>query len=173
MAYRVKVNGVQIFGNNESYPEWNEFIAAQGIVINEGGGYEGETTDFMGMLQVVEQIVMRLNEERKKQAKAVYDMVEDFPEEERAAALSTIGIKSIFDLSNIPEDIANQDKNDKFRLSLFDSLLEYIRHGYAFMPYALYLACEDKLEKDDVFAVDGHFECFKVREGETIRVSAG
>lgn len=173
MAYRVKVNGVQIFGNNESYPEWNEFIASQGIVINEEGGYEGETTDFMGMLQVVEQIVMRLNEEQKKRAKAAYDMVEDFPEEERTAALSAIGIKSIFDLSNIPEDISNQDKNDKFRLSLLDLLLEYVRHGYAFMPYALYLACEDKLEKDETFAVEGHFECFKVRDGETIRVSAG
>ena len=39
MSYRTTVNGMQIFGNNETYPEWDEFIRSQGIAIGEDGDY--------------------------------------------------------------------------------------------------------------------------------------
>ena len=48
MSYRIRVNGVQIFGNNESYPEWEEFIRSQGIEIGEEGNYEGGDNRFYG-----------------------------------------------------------------------------------------------------------------------------
>lgn len=50
MSYRTKVNGVQIFGNNEIYPEWIEFVISQGIEIKEDGIYRGETTDLQGRI---------------------------------------------------------------------------------------------------------------------------
>ena len=34
MSYRTYVEGVQIFGNNEGYNEWIEFIRSQGIKID-------------------------------------------------------------------------------------------------------------------------------------------
>ena len=35
MSYRTYVNDVQVFGNDEYYSEWIEFIKAQGIDVNE------------------------------------------------------------------------------------------------------------------------------------------
>lgn len=174
MSYRVKVNGVQIFGNNESYAEWDEFIESQGIEIDEDGCYEGDINDFMSMLQVVENITIHLDNVRKKRAEKAKEKTKDMTEKERKIALSEMyGIKSIFDLTNIPENIKKKDTNDRFRTSLFDELSEYIQHGYAFMPYALYLACASKLEKVEPFSIDGHFDCFKIKDGEVIHVSAG
>ena len=37
MSYRTYVNDVQVFGNDEYYSEWIEFIKAQGIDVNEEG----------------------------------------------------------------------------------------------------------------------------------------
>lgn len=173
MSYRVKVNGVQIFGNNESYAEWDEFIESQGIEIDEEGCYEGEITDFMAMLQVVEKITLHINDVRMKRAEKANRESKNLSDKEKEIFFSSVwGIKSIFDITNIPEEISKEDKDDKYRTSLFDRLTEYIHHGYAFMPYALYLACEDKLEKDKPFSVDGHFDCFKIKDGEVITVSA-
>ena len=31
MSYRTRINGNQIFGNNEWHPEWIEFVKSQGI----------------------------------------------------------------------------------------------------------------------------------------------
>jgi hypothetical protein len=41
MSYRTKVNGVQVFGNNESYPEWIEFIRSQKIDVDDEKCYKG------------------------------------------------------------------------------------------------------------------------------------
>ena len=37
MSYRTSVNGVQIFGNNEYYKEWTDFLKSKGIEIDEDG----------------------------------------------------------------------------------------------------------------------------------------
>ena len=47
MAYRTRVNGVQIFGNNEYYEEWAEFLKSKGIEIDEDGCYDGEIDDVL------------------------------------------------------------------------------------------------------------------------------
>lgn len=167
MSYRTKVNGVQIFGNNECYPEWIEFIISQGIEIKEDGIYRGETTDFMGMLETVERITLRLAKERNELRKALL--------ENGAVKLENI-YPNLFDYSNVLNILEkqNEDKElSRFSLSLFDHLSELVHNGYAFMPYALFLACQDKLEEDNHFVLDGHFTCYKVKNGEVISISAG
>ena len=82
----------------------------------------------------------------------------------------------LFDWSYILKDINKENKDpkfDRFSFSLFDHILDLVHSGYAFMPYALFLACQDKLEEDNHFVLDGHFNCYKVKEGETISISAG
>jgi hypothetical protein len=37
MSYRTEVEGFQIFGNNEYYKEWIEFISSEGIEVDEEG----------------------------------------------------------------------------------------------------------------------------------------
>lgn len=174
MSYRTYVNGVQLFGNNDCYPEWIEFIKSQGIEVNERCGYFGEVKDFMAMLQVVEQITLRIEKDRRLMKKELMKALKTLPEENRKEAYAKFApqVKSIFDLTSIPNELENDKKNDKFVTSLFDELTEYIRSGYAFLPYQLYLACKDKLEQADVFSTDGHFECYRLKDGETIHVRA-
>lgn len=157
MSYRTYINGTQIFGNHERYPEWIEFIKSQGIEVNENGEYKGVITDFMGALAVVEQITLRLEKERTLAR-------------ERGLTYRT---KSIFDWSHVPVDIEHEDKEDKFHTSLFDKLTDIINNGYAFLPIALYRACEDKLESVTPFTVNGHYDCYKVKDGEAIEVQGG
>lgn len=153
MSYRTYINETQVFGNNEYYPEWIEFITSQGIKVDNEGHYKGVITDFMGMLQTVETITMRLEQKRNN--------------------LENQNVKShsIFDFSNIPESIIPQPKLE-YNMSLFDALSETIKTGYAFMPYQLYMACKDKLEPDKPFSTPNHFSCYKLKDGETIPISA-
>ena len=41
MSYRTNVNGKQIFGNNEWYDEWGEYLISKGIKISDEGLYKG------------------------------------------------------------------------------------------------------------------------------------
>ena len=162
MSYRTCINGTQVFGNNEYYPEWIEFIESQGIEVNDEGLYEGEIFDFMGALATVEKITLRLSKERDERKK---NLLEKFPEYSKLQALS------LFDWTDIPK------KCEKGNESLFDQLYDAVRNGYAFMPYALYLACQDKLQKDDdinLEVLEGmiRFHRYKIKPGETIHVSA-
>jgi hypothetical protein len=67
MSYRTTIESVQLFGNNESYPQWIEFIKSQGISVDADGCYEGDITDFMGAVKAVEEIVMELHQQRELQ----------------------------------------------------------------------------------------------------------
>jgi hypothetical protein len=175
MSYRTYINDTQVFGNNECYEEWIEFVQSQGIEVDEDCNYKGEIKDFMKALEVVETIVMRLEKERReRRAQLEKEMNEKgLSEEEKEITRSHVyGIKSIFDWSHVYDDLEHEDKNDRFHTSLFDKLNDIVDNGYAFMPLSLYKACEDKLERDKCFSVNGHFDCFKLKEGETITVSA-
>jgi hypothetical protein len=167
MSYRTYIEENQVFGNNEYYPEWLEFIKSQGIEVDDDGCYEGEIHDFMGALVTIENIVMRLYKET---------------EDRRERLGGKIGNKKIygfFDMTHIADTIAmnNQvDENGK-RLfecgdSLFDELCGVINNSYAFMPYAFFVSCEDKLEPVDSFTTKDHFYCYKLKDGETISVKA-
>lgn len=158
MSYRTYINGVQIFGNNETYPEWIDFISSQNIEIDERSIYKGTITDFMGALVVMEKITLRLSKQRS-------DMIE------KNGTLNG-RFRELFDWSNIPLKLEEEDKEDKYRESLFDKLVNLVNDSYAFLPYSFYLACEDMLEKDKTFSTDGHFRCYKLKEGKTIEVEA-
>ncbi len=111
----------------------------------------------MGALDTVEQIVLRMEKERmlaKEQGRKFFT-------------------DSLFDWTHVPSDIEHQDKSDRFHTSLYDKLVEIVKNGYAFMPLALYHACADKLERVKPFTVNGHFDCYKVKDGETLEVEGG
>ena len=37
MSYRTRINNIQIFGNDECYPEWMDFLKSKDIEIDEDG----------------------------------------------------------------------------------------------------------------------------------------
>lgn len=154
MSYRVKVNDHQIFGNNETYPEWNAFIESQGITIDAEYCYNGEIKDIMQAITVLERITLRLHQERLEQMK------------------QGIKAKNIFDLTHIPEELENQPSSDKFNNSLLDCLIDITTHGYMFLPQTLIKACENKLEQIQPYNTPGHFHCYRIKDGEIITVSA-
>ena len=166
MSYRTYVEGVQVFGNNEYYPEWIEFIKNQGIEIDNEQCYDGEIHDFMGALVVIEKIVLRLNKER-----------EELKEKWNSDLCK---IKSLFDFTHIPRNIEKEDayyeehneSDASLRTSLLDALFETVDSTYAFVPYSFYEACQDKLKKEHSFATPGHFHCFRLKDGKTIHIQA-
>lgn len=167
MSYRTYVEGVQVFGNNEYYPEWMEFIKSQDIAIDNEGCYEGEIHDFMGALVAIEKIVMRLHQEKE-------DMREKF-----GGKIGNKKMYGLFDFTHIVDTIAmnNQVDEDGNRLfeygdSVFDELCGIVRNSYAFMPYAFFSVCEDKLEAVDSYSTKDHFHCYRLKDGESIHVIA-
>ena len=155
MSYRTCVNGEQIFGNGEYYPEWIEFIKSQGIEVDEDGQYEGDISDFMGALVTIENIVMQLNKEREERKKD-------------CDGKSRLPIESLFDFSNIPKKVGDQ----KYETSVFDELIQTIDSSYAFMPYVFYQACEEQLVRDHIYTTPNHFFCYKLKDGEKIHIRA-
>lgn len=171
MSYRTKINGTQIFGNNECYQEWLNFIKSQGIEVGEEGNYEGEITDFMKALEVIEQITMNKHKERQERIKSS-NLFEKHFEKDKECIHNDQKLEGLFDFRSIPRNIEETDPDDKFRCSLFDEELEVIRYSYALLPYQFYLACKDKLEQERPFFTPGHLNCYKLKEGETLHVCA-
>lgn len=159
MSYRTYINDTQIFGNNEYYPEWINFIKSQGIPVSEEFIYEGDLHDFMAALMVTESIVTRLNKERNEKNQRLISHGHN-PE------------KSIFDFSEIPENLSKYNTGDRFDTALFDELLDTVHQGYAFLPYQLYRACINILQVDTPFAVPGHLHCFKLKPNAVIHIKA-
>lgn len=155
MSYRTNVNDIQIFGNNECYPEWIDFIKSQGIEVDEDYGYRGEITDIMGAITAIEKIILRLEAERREKQ-----------------PIST----SLFDFRKDYDEIIEQDikfPNDDYNTSLTDQMMELRKNAYIFMPCLFIDACGDMIEPDKPFTVPRHFMCYKVKEGCKIKVSAG
>lgn len=144
MAYRTYINGTQVFGNNECYPEWVKYIESKGITVGEDGDYEGEIDNFMEALDVVKSIVMRLELERR----------------ERKKNGEKFFSQSIFDLGSIYDEVAEDPEEG----SLLDKEFHYLENGYMFMPYAFYKACEDILEYKGHSLKGKHTKIFKLKE---------
>lgn len=152
MSYRTYINNTQVFGNNEWYKEWIDYIQSKGITVGEDGEYEGELDDFMEALDVIENIVLSIERERREN--------------------KTRGEKfwntSIFDLGNIYDDVVNSDDE-----SLLDKELHYLENGYMFLPYAFYKACEDIIEFKGWHRKGRHSRIYKLKDGCKIQISAG
>ena len=150
MSYRTYINGTQVFGNNECYPEWIKYLKSKGITIGEDDEYDGEIDDFMEALDVVESIVIRLEaerRERKKNGEEFYSL-------------------SLFDLGSIYDAVVANPTRE----SILDKELYYLKNGYMFMPYAFFKACEGILEYKGL-SLKG--KVFKLKDGCKIKVSAG
>ena len=160
MSYRTCVNGVQIFGNGEYYPEWIEFVKAQGVNVDDDGQYEGDITDFMGAVTVIEKIVLRLNKERESR------------KERFGGKIGHNTIQGLFDFTNKIQKVEQQSEDVTDGYSVLDELFDIIEMTYAFMPYMLYKACESDLINDHVYSTANHFRCFKLKDNASIHIKA-
>lgn len=176
MSYRTRINDVQIFGNNETYPEWDEFIKSQGIAIDEEGCYDGEIHDFHAMIATIESIVTRLMSERRadweKEKHAVEKLLAENPENPWAVRRKSDLTRSYLDFSAFEKDLEGDYRNP-----LLDVLFQIATETYAFFPYAAYLACRDQVElKDAAYEPDGRtmrIRNYAFRPGMSAHVHAG
>lgn len=173
MSYRISVNGIQLFGNNANYPEWDAYIRSQGIVPNEDGNYEGELKDFHAGILALEAIVKRLMAERKdevdKQMPRIEKILATDPENAAARRLKD-KLGSYFDFSEYEYWV-----NDHIQ-TVFDACWEIAAMGYAFMPFAFWMACRDMVEPEDPETEpDGAIRVhkFRFRPGMSAHVRAG
>ena len=187
MSYRTEINGFQIFGNGESYPEWLDFIAKQNIEIDNEDCYKGEIHDFMGMLETLETIVLNIEQKRQNEIQQLKEREQIAIKENKDIAYFQATLhdptsrhykRSMFDLRNIYIDTINDkskinnNTEDSFRNSLFDRTIDFIENGYIFMPYQAFMACQDVIERCDHFSTPNHFYCYKIKDGKSITVSA-
>ena len=157
MSYRTYAEGAQIFGNNEYYPVWLEFVASQGIDVDPEGCYAGNISDFTAALEACERIVFSLEDQQTKaREKLPESMAKRFP--------------SLFDLSSIAEKTRNPPA-DQWSPRLFDELCDLVESGLLFIPIAFFLACRNKLEPDP--DCDTRSRAYRLKPGETIRIEAG
>lgn len=174
MSFRTTINEVQIFGNNETFTEWLDYLNTKGIKINEEGCYEGEINDFMEMLTVIENITMNMEKHRQEEIIALMEQEKKEPNEYLRNILhnpmSEHYKRSIFDLREIYQDTKEEiDNHDEYGMSLFDRLDQIVKDGYMFMPYAAFKACETDLEPTKE-KIASHFKCYKLKPGKTIKV---
>lgn len=117
MSYRTKINGKQLFGNNEWYEEWGEYLISKGIEIDDEGLYEGELDNFMEALEVIEKITMNIEAERRERKKAGKNFFN----------------QSIFDNGDIYDSLVNDDEHYE---SLFDKEMRLLNMGICFFLYS-------------------------------------
>ena len=156
MSYRTYINNFQIFGNNEGYEEWIEFIKSQGIKVNENGCYDGYITDVMGALKVIEDIVISKEDDRRKAIAECKDLKNDYCP------------KSLFEFGYIYDNIKKLPED----FFLFDELKQVMDNSYVFMPIAFIKACGDDIEKTHHEKDSYRFFNYKVKEGCKIHVHA-
>ena len=157
MSYRTNVNGIQIFGNNEWYQEWADFLTSKGIEIDEDGCYDGEIDDVMGMFEVIDKITKSIIKERHEEVeKGMIDLDE----------------KPLREMTDLSESMW---LNDKTPILMFDK--QVVETAYCFLPYQVFLAILDKIERTNERyvkdGVDWAFCTYKLKDGEKIRVHAG
>lgn len=157
MSYRTYINDTQIFGNNESYSEWIDFLKSKGIEISEDGIYDGYITDLQGMFNVIDKITQNLINKRHEEVLKGEKDWEGKPYRE----LTDLS-ESMWLADNVP---------------LLKYNMQMVNHAYCFLPYQVYKAVEDIIEISDkpYISEDGRewYCCtFKLKEGKKIHVEA-
>ena len=84
MSFRHYIDGVQIFGNNDYYPEWEDFLEKNGVKVDKDDGfYEGYITDVKGMFETIDTIVRNMLKETEGRiadlADLNYSIKDDMP----------------------------------------------------------------------------------------------
>lgn len=156
MSYRTRINGVQIFGNNDCYQEWIDFISSEGIKVDEDGLYDGYIENLQGMFDVIDTITRGLINDRHNQV----------------VAGETWNGKPYKELTDLSETMWLDDKTP-----LLTYNMQMIENAYCFLPYQVFKAVENSIEESDVPYVsdDGktwYFCSYKLKAGEKIHVYA-
>ena len=166
MSYHVYIDGVQLFGNDEDIPAWNDFIKSQGIKIDEDThAYEGEITDFMRMIECLELIVQNIQSNLNPIFKGPKDESLSFLGNQQ----SILDYSYIFDRLN---DHVTSGPTLGKGTSLLDELLDVVNNGRGFTPYLAYLICRPKLRQVKIFSTPDHFNCFEFKPGYSCHVKA-
>lgn len=151
MSYRTYINNTQIFGNNEYYKEWIDFIKSEGVEVDLDGNYDGYITNFMGALCTIEKIIIRLEEDYRKNHSG----------------------DSLFNFTNHYDNYKKLNQyDDDYNTSITDTIYELANNAYVFMSYALVKCCEDIIEKDKSWSTPNHHKCYKLKPGMRIHVEA-
>lgn len=169
MSYRTEVNGTQIFGNNDAWPEWLEFIKSQGIGIDSDNWYEGYITDFEGALEACEKIALRIQSEHEKTMAELSEKCGgNIPEKLKNK------YASLYDISYIKDKLDCRDDGPD-RTTLFDELYGLVHCGYLFIPYLLFQACRPLLEyyEPEPGVPPRRLWNYRLKPGAAIHVSAG
>lgn len=177
MSYRTYVNNIQIFGNNEYYAEWFDFLKKQGVEVDpDEFTYKGEITDVMGAVRTIEKIILRLAKpcnEKVISAQIAEQFItkKNMDDTIKKNILESASFKynSMFDFSHRYEEIVIDDK-DKYGLSLTDNVQLLIDHGYIFMSCAFLNACKDNIEPAP--AGNKRLRNWKIKDGKTITIEA-
>lgn len=135
MSYRTYIENSQIFGNHERYPKWFAFLKTQGIEPDEDGQYEGDITDVMGMILVLEEIVCDIEKDRRERIDSLIAKCENTKTYSEMKKIRNHTACSIFSFEDTYFTLLHQDKNEKFGTSLLDELIKYTENGYMFLPY--------------------------------------
>ena len=155
MSYRTYVNGTQIFGNNDGYDEWFDFLKSKGVEIDEDGLYDDYIDDLQGMFEIIDKITKQLIDERHEQVVKGETNWNGEPYKE---------------LTDLSESIYLDDKTPILMYNI-----QMINHAYCFLPYQVFLAVEDIIEKADkphIGEKEWYFCSYKLKDGEKIHVSA-
>lgn len=158
MSYRTDVNDIQIFGNNEYYTEWIDFLKSEGIEVDEEDGvYDGYIDNLKGMFDVIDKITKRL--------------INDRHEKVVAGKLDWDG-KPLRELTDLSGSMWLKDDDT----SILTFNIQMIENVYCFLPYQLFKAVEDIIEKceyDDSRAVALGYKYYKLKDNKRIHVDAG
>ena len=160
MSYRISLEDTQIFGNNEWFQEWDDFIKSEGITIGENGEYDGYITNVQGLFTTIDIIVKKLINERHQE---IVDKETDFSGNPK---------REIYDFTKSYDFFCVEYRGKMasildFNFFLFDA--------YLFIRYRVYMAIKDKLEECDRWEDDkiDWFRSYKLKDGEKIHVHAG
>ena len=156
MSYRTYINDVQVFGNNEYYELWGDFLESQGIEIDEDGCYDGYITDLQGMFNVIDKITRKIIDDRHN---------------EIVAGEKNWNGEPFKEMTDFTDSMWLDDKTPLLRFNML-----VIHNAYCFLPYQVFKAVEDIIEPADETYIDSKewFCCsYKLKDGEKIYVSAG
>ena len=131
MSYLTTINGKQIFGNNEHYPEWIEFVKSQGVAVDGDGCYKGEITDVKGLFITIDKITRRLIKEQDDRV---------------ARKEKTWNDKPVRRLTDFSEHFYLDDSTP---LLLFNR--DVVENSYCFFPYQVFKVIEDCIQRCDTY----------------------
>lgn len=156
MSYRTRINGHQVFGNNESYKEWTDFLKSEGIEIDEDVCYDDYTDNLQGVFDAIDKITRRLIDERHQSV---------------IKGEKGITGKPLQELTDLSGSVWLDDKTP---LLMFNMCM--LEEAYCFLPYQVFKAVGDVIEEcenDEPGAVLLGYKYYRLKDGKRIHVHAG